>query len=141
MLPDAGSIPAASTRHFLGLLKKGLRGKFLALKIFKEVIMSQEIPAQYRRIQERFKDYHEAVSRLGEAVRKGPLDEKTIQLVQLAASAAIRSEGAVHSHTRRALQAGATEDEIYHALLVITSTVGFPTVSAALSWVDDVLKK
>ncbi|RME66877.1 MAG: carboxymuconolactone decarboxylase family protein [Nitrospirae bacterium] len=103
--------------------------------------MSQDYPAQYMKIKERFKDYHEAVARLGETVRKGPLDEKTIQLVQLAAAAAIRSEGAVHSHARRALKAGATEDEIYHAILALTSTIGFPTVSAALSWADDVLKK
>jgi alkylhydroperoxidase/carboxymuconolactone decarboxylase family protein YurZ len=39
------------------------------------------------------------------------------------------------------VEAGASPEELYHALLLITSTVGFPTVSAALSWVDDTLKK
>ena len=71
----------------------------------------------------------------------GPLDERTSQLVQLAAAAAIRSEGAVHSHTRRALEAGVSTEEIYHTLILLTSTLGFPTVSAALSWADDVLPK
>jgi alkylhydroperoxidase/carboxymuconolactone decarboxylase family protein YurZ len=52
----------------------------------------------------------------------------------------VRSEGAVHSHARRALEAGAKPEELYHALLLITSTIGFPTISAAISWVDDVLE-
>jgi alkylhydroperoxidase/carboxymuconolactone decarboxylase family protein YurZ len=77
---------------------------------------------------------------LGETVRQaGPLDLKTSHLVQLAAAAAIRSEGAVHSHVRRALQAGARPEEIYHAVILLTSTIGFPNTSAAMSWVFDVM--
>ncbi len=34
---------------------------------------------------------------------------------------------------------GATADEIYHALLILVSTVGFPKVAAAISWADDVI--
>ena len=71
---------------------------------------------------------------------QGPLDEKTAQLVQLAAAASIRSEGAVHSHTRRAIEVGASEEEIHQALLLLTSTIGLPTVVAALSWADDILE-
>ena len=73
--------------------------------------------------------------------QEGPLDEKTAQLVQLAAAAAGHSEGSVHSHARRALKAGATKGEIYHAIILLTSTIGFPRTSAALSWVYDVLEK
>jgi AhpD family alkylhydroperoxidase len=99
-----------------------------------------KLPSQYERIKKRFGKYFEALNKLGEAAGDaGPLDEKTGHLIQLAAAATVRSEGSVHSHARRALEAGATSDEIHHALLLITSTVGFPTVSAALSWVDDVL--
>jgi 4-carboxymuconolactone decarboxylase len=47
----------------------------------------------------------------------------------------------VHSHVRRAKAAGASPEEIYHALIALTSTIGFPTVSAALSWAYDVLEK
>jgi AhpD family alkylhydroperoxidase len=102
----------------------------------------EKLPPQYRSIRERFKSYHEALSALGKAAREsGPLDEKTGHLVQMAAAAATRSEGSVHSHARRAVEAGATPEELHHALLLITSTVGFPAVSAALSWVDDTLKK
>jgi AhpD family alkylhydroperoxidase len=101
-----------------------------------------KLPPQYESIRERFKPYYDALSALGKAAREsGPLDEKTGHLIQMAAAAAVRSEGAVHSHARRAVEAGASPEELYHALLLITSTVGFPTVSAALSWVDDTLKK
>ncbi len=86
--------------------------------------------------------FMDALEQLGEAVRQeGPLDDKTSHLIQLAAAAAIRSEGSVHSHARRALKAGATPEEIYHAIILLTSTIGFPTTSAALSWVHDVLQK
>jgi alkylhydroperoxidase/carboxymuconolactone decarboxylase family protein YurZ len=47
----------------------------------------------------------------------------------------------VHSHARRALEAGATAEEIRHAVISITSTIGFPNARAALSWADDVLGK
>ncbi|WP_424595075.1 carboxymuconolactone decarboxylase family protein [Bradyrhizobium sp.] len=39
------------------------------------------------------------------------------------------------------MEAGATTEEIRHAVLSITSTIGFPNVRAALSWADDVLGK
>ncbi len=101
-----------------------------------------KLPKQYVGIGKRFKTYFDAVNFLGETARKaGPLDEKTSHLVQLAAATTIRSEGAVHSHARRALASGARPDEIYHAVLLLTSTIGFPTVSAALSWIDDVVSK
>jgi AhpD family alkylhydroperoxidase len=81
-----------------------------------------------------------ALEALGAATSAvGPLDERTSQLVQLGAAASMRSEGAVHSHTRRALQAGATPDEVQHALLLLTATIGFPNVVAALSLADDIL--
>ena len=45
----------------------------------------------------------------------------------------------MHSHTRRALEAGVSAAEIHHALLLLTSTIGFPTVVASMSWADDVI--
>jgi 4-carboxymuconolactone decarboxylase len=80
-----------------------------------------------------------AIDQLGAAVRgAGPLDTRTAHLIQLAAAAAARSEGAVHSHVRRALAAGVSRQEIEHALLLLMSTIGTPQVVAALSWARDV---
>ena len=101
-----------------------------------------EIPKQYINIKKRFRKFYNAVDNLGKVARdSGPIDEKTSHLIQLAAAAAIRSEGSVHSHTRRALKSGAKPEEIYHSIILLTSTIGFPTVSAALSWADDIIRK
>jgi 4-carboxymuconolactone decarboxylase len=101
-----------------------------------------ELPDQYVSIKTRFKKYYEASDNLGKAAKEsGPIDDKTGHLIQLGAAAAIRSEGSVHSHVRRALEAGATADEIHHAIILLSSTIGFPTVSAALSWADDIITK
>jgi 4-carboxymuconolactone decarboxylase len=95
---------------------------------------------QYHKIKQRHPDYLDAVEALGIAVKNsGPIVGKHAQLIQLAAAAATRSEGAVHSHTRRAIEAGALEEEIYHAIILTTSTIGFPSVVAAISWADDVI--
>ncbi len=99
-----------------------------------------KIPGHYKSVMKRYPGVSTALEGLGTAVREaGPLDTKTGHLVQLAAAAGIRSEGSVHSHVRRAREAGATADEIRHAVLLLTSTIGYPAVAAALSWVEDVL--
>ena len=99
-----------------------------------------KLPNQYTSIGKKYKKYFTALNNLGKVAREsGPLDEKTSQLVQLAAAASVRSEGSVHSHVRRALDAGAKPEELHHAVLVLTSTIGFPAVSAALSWIDDIV--
>jgi len=77
---------------------------------------------------------------LGKALREaGPINEKDANLIQLGAAAATKAEGAVHSHVRRAQDAGASPDEIYHAILLLASTIGFPAVAAALSWARDII--
>lgn len=97
-------------------------------------------PNFYESLPGRHPAFMQALDALGVAVRQsGPLDEPTVQLVQLAAAAAIRSEGGVHSHVRRALGCGVSPEAIRHALIALTSTVGFPTVVAALSWAEDQL--
>jgi AhpD family alkylhydroperoxidase len=101
-----------------------------------------KLPKQYVSIQKKSKGLIKAVEQLGKVAKaSGPLNKKTSELVQLAAAATVRSEGSVHSHTRRALAAGAKPDEVRHAIVLLTSTIGFPSVSAALSWANDVLEK
>ena len=102
--------------------------------------MTKDFPKWYGKVRQQYRESFEALENLGETIRKqGPLDEKTSHLIQLAAAAAIRSEGSVHSHARRALTAGATPEEICHTIMLLTSTIGFPTTSAALSWVHDLI--
>jgi 4-carboxymuconolactone decarboxylase len=105
-------------------------------------MLNEKLPGHYLFEKNQHKDFIEAVEALGKVVRtQGPLEDKTAHLIQLAAAIAIHSEGAVHSHVRRALESGATPEEIYHAIILLTNTIGFPTVSAALSWAEDILLK
>ncbi|ODU25291.1 MAG: carboxymuconolactone decarboxylase [Verrucomicrobia bacterium SCN 57-15] len=83
-----------------------------------------------------------AYEALGEATQQaGPLDAKTRALAKLGIAVGAWREGAVHSHTRRALDAGCSPDEIRHVVLLATTTLGFPSMMAALTWVEDVLQK
>lgn len=102
--------------------------------------MKTSLPEHYSKNKEAFPEYFEALENLGNILRKtSPLPEKTMCLINLAAAAAIQSEGSVHSHTRRALESGISAEEIRHSILLITSTIGFPKAMAALSWVNDLL--
>ncbi|WP_370280598.1 carboxymuconolactone decarboxylase family protein [Pontibacterium sp.] len=98
------------------------------------------LPSTYRRIRNKYPRMAKAIDELGSAVRQeGPIDLKNAELIKLAAAASMHSEGAVHSHARQARAAGASTDEIHHAIILLTSTIGFPAVMAALSWIDDVI--
>ena len=100
-----------------------------------------KLPQNYLFLREEHQAYIEAVEALGKVVREqGPIDDRIAHLIQLAAAVTIHSEGSVHSHVRRALAAGATPEEVNHAIILLTSTIGFPTVSAALSWAQDIFE-
>jgi alkylhydroperoxidase/carboxymuconolactone decarboxylase family protein YurZ len=101
-----------------------------------------KIPGWYSEQKKRYPKVFGAYESLGEACRgAGPLDGKTIALAKLAVAVGARLEGAVHSHTRRSIEAGATIDECRHVVLLATTTIGFPGMMAAMSWVEDVAKK
>ena len=45
------------------------------------------------------------------------------------------------SSTRKALESGATKEEIAHAALLSLTTTGFPNMIAAVGWIDEVINK
>jgi alkylhydroperoxidase/carboxymuconolactone decarboxylase family protein YurZ len=98
------------------------------------------LPDVYVRFRERFSGVSPALDTLGASVDgAGPLDERTRRLVKLGIAAGTGSAGAVRSNARRALQAGATKEEVLHVVALTITTAGFPAAVAAFSWVDDVL--
>jgi AhpD family alkylhydroperoxidase len=106
----------------------------------KEVFMAP-LPAAYEHFKKAYPKVWQAYDQLGTAVHDGgPLDKKDRELVKLAMAIGARLEGAVHSHTRRALEAGATAEEIRHVVLLGVTTLGFPHTVAALTWIEDDLK-
>ena len=71
----------------------------------------------------------------------GHLDEKTRRMVKLGIAIGLNSEGAVRSHARRALNEGASPEEIRQVVLLAFTTIGFPNMIAAYKWVDEVISK
>ena len=101
-----------------------------------------KLPKRYLQFRQDYPDIFQAYKQLGNAASAaGPLNAKTRELVRLGIAIGSRHEGAVHSHTRRALEAGCSAEEIRHAVLLAITAIGFPNAMAAMSWVDDVLKK
>lgn len=99
-----------------------------------------KLPGRYSQFREEFPAISRAYDEISTATAQGgPLDEKTVQLVRLAMAIGSGQEGAVHSHTRRALESRATPDEIRHVGLVALTTLGFPRMMTGLSWIDDTL--
>jgi 4-carboxymuconolactone decarboxylase len=104
--------------------------------------MSQPLPAAFRAFQEQYPDIYAAYEQLGAAVHSaGPLDSKTRDLIKLALAVGLRAEGAVHAHTRKALEAGIAPAEIRQTVLLALPTLGFPSTMAALTWVEDILSR
>ncbi len=101
-----------------------------------------ELPKRFQRFIEEYPSVAKEYEELGTAVHNsGPLDKKTRSLIKLAISCSARLEGAVHSHTRKALEAGSSKEEIHHTVLLALTTIGLPATMAAMSWVDDILDK
>ncbi len=97
-------------------------------------------PSFYEQFRSRYPDVAEAYTQLGDASRvAGPLDQRTAEIAKLAMSVAAGAEGGVHSHTRRALAAGASREEIEHVALLAITTLGFPQAMRGLAWMRDVL--
>ena len=99
-----------------------------------------KLPGRYLRFQQRFPKVFAAYDSLGNATAAaGPLEGKTRALVKLGIAIGGQMEGAVHSHTRRAVEAGCAPEEIRHVVLLSTTTMGFPSMMKTLSWVEDVI--
>lgn len=98
-------------------------------------------PKRFVEFARRYPTIAEAYESLAAATQAaGPLEPKTRCLVKLAIAAGAWREGAVHSHARRALEAGCSADEIRHVVLLATTTLGFPSMMAVMTWVEDVLQ-
>ncbi len=87
-------------------------------------------PAEPHTLQEfkrQFPAVWEAYEKLRAACDQGPLDERTRELIKIGVSAALRREGGLIAHISKALRAGATQKEVYQAIILATGLAGFPT--------------
>jgi len=99
------------------------------------------LPRPYRKFQADFPTIDEAYDHLSNLCQQaGPLDEKTRRLVKLGIALGLQSEGAIKSHTRKALDGGATPAEVRHASLLVLTTAGFPAMIAGMALVEEVIE-
>lgn len=99
---------------------------------------SEELPSAAGDLAEEYPDVWAQYADLGEACSDaGPIDDETKHLVKLALAVGSQSEGAVHSHVRRALEEGVDPETLRHVAVLSIPTIGFPKAVAALTWIDD----
>jgi 4-carboxymuconolactone decarboxylase len=100
------------------------------------------LPKIFQRFSERYPDVLSSYQALAMACRTaGPIDEKTQELIMLGIAVGANSRGGVMSHTRKALDAGVSPEEIHHVVILSLTPAGFPNMIAALGWVKEVLDK
>ena len=103
--------------------------------------MTDYLPTIYQQFLAQFPDVAEAQGNLAAVVRdSSPFDEKTLRLMTFALAVGAEAEGAVRSNVRKALQHGATVEELQAVALNAITTCGFPTAIAALRWIDEVVR-
>ena len=101
-----------------------------------------ELPSGAGRLAEQHPGVWEAYRGLGEAcAQAGPLDAKVRRLIKLSLAIGGGSEGAVHSHARRALAEGVEPAEMRHVAALAIPTLGLPAAVKAMTWIDDILGK
>ena len=86
-------------------------------------------------------DLWRAFQSLGAATgAAGPLSERDQRLVNLALAIGGDSEGATHSHSRRAVAEGLSAEELEHVAFLAITTLGWPKAIRALTWIRDVTR-
>jgi len=97
-----------------------------------DVGLQESLPNSVASFEKKHPAVWEVFAKMGEACHEtGLLDEKTRRLVKLALAIAFRSEGAVHSATRNALQSCITREDIEHVAILAITTIGWPAAHAA----------
>jgi len=89
----------------------------------------------FTQFKKEFPEIHAGNEALGKEIHEngGPLPEKTRWLIKLAVSAGSKHDRALETHILKAKEAGAKDEEIRHALLLLIPTVGFPAFMEAYS--------
>lgn len=102
---------------------------------------TSELPSTAGEISQAYPDVWNAYAVLGKACAEaGPIDGETKRLVKLALAIGAESEGAVHSHVRRALDEDMDVRTLRHVSMLAVPTIGFPKAVAALTWIDDLVE-
>lgn len=101
--------------------------------------MSNKLPGAAGNLAEQHPEIWDAYAALGAATAEcGPLTDREKRLVKLALAIGAGSEGAVHSHTRRAKSEGLPDDAVMQVAMMAIGPLGFPRAVAAKTWIEDI---
>ena len=100
-----------------------------------------KVPKTYGLFIERYPEIGQAWELLRKAEAKGGLSDTTTRLIKLGIAIGSMKEGAVHSGVRKAVEAGASREEIEQVVAMAASTLGLPSAVAVYSWVLEQLEK
>jgi alkylhydroperoxidase/carboxymuconolactone decarboxylase family protein YurZ len=96
------------------------------------------LPSGAARLASRYPELWKAYAELGEnCAEAGPLTPRERRLAKLALAIACGSEGAVHSHVRRALDEGIDRAALEHVMALAIPLLGLPAAVRAMTWIDD----
>jgi 4-carboxymuconolactone decarboxylase len=95
----------------------------------------KDIHEIFSKFKEEFPSVNASYEALGNEIHEkaGPLPEKVRWLLKVVISGASGHRLALETHIVKAQEAGATNEEILHALLLLIQTTGFPTFMEAYS--------
>ena len=100
-----------------------------------------EPPKAYASFKKDFPDVVGAYEDLKEACHHaGPLKPRCRELIKMGIAIGAGLESATRAHVRLAQEVGASPEQIRQVALLATTTIGFPSMMRARSWVNDVLK-
>lgn len=97
-----------------------------------------ELPDAYESFRERFGAHIDMLDTVGEMVSQSVgMDQKTKHLVKLGIAAGAGLTGAVKAHSRQALKAGASPEQVEGVALLCLTTIGLPRSVAVLQWIRE----
>ena len=101
--------------------------------------MTEKLPGAAGDLADEFPNVWNAYQMLGHAASEaGPLTGRERRLVKLALAIGAGSEGAVHSHTRRAKAEGVDKDALLQVAMLAIGPLGLPRAVAAKTWIEDI---
>jgi len=104
-------------------------------------IPMKKVPGPFRKFVETYPECAMTYEALAAASREAAgFGEREAELLKLALAMGSRLEGAVHSHARRALEAGAKPAEVRGVALLGMTTLGLPHAMMGTSWIEDILR-
>lgn len=95
-------------------------------------------PKAYSDFIKRFPQLAKAWDQIGEAGKRGPLDERTCRLIKFGIAAGAQKEGPAHASVRKALKMGIKVEELEQVVALLAGTLGMPAAVTAHCWIRDV---